>query len=181
MDDASRAVNGDAEGIWLNRRHHLKLTMNPNERFNQRLPIGKCSIEAKMHQQYGQSDNCLELSNVRREVVNPNDLLGACPTKGEIVKTRRLTIHYESGMAMPSQNRQCQLADEATHARYAQASQRCCTAPNESVEPRCRAPETKRYTKANEEEAFTCTFIIGSIQLTKASRCNDGHDELTAK
>ena len=38
MDDASRAVNGDAEGIWLNRRHHLKLTMNPNERFNQLLP-----------------------------------------------------------------------------------------------------------------------------------------------
>ena len=39
MDDASRSILGDAECSWLDRRHHLKLAMNPNERFNQLLPI----------------------------------------------------------------------------------------------------------------------------------------------
>ena len=32
MDDASRSIHGDAECLWLDRRHHLKLAMNPNER-----------------------------------------------------------------------------------------------------------------------------------------------------
>jgi hypothetical protein len=41
---ASRSIHGDAECLWLDRRHHLKLAMNPNERFNQLLPKTQGSL-----------------------------------------------------------------------------------------------------------------------------------------
>ena len=40
----------------------------------------------------------------------------------------------------------------------------CCTAPNESVEPRCRATETKGYPKANEAAPLESTANALSSQ-----------------